>query len=119
MAARGAIKLLQQLVSSDPQSLRQSFEDDDRRVAHATLDAADIGPVQLSLEGERLLRQAFLQPEPFHIEPNAASHVHASTVAGVSPIDLQTMSLISLDCAAKSSNVGTTPRLFRRRRRRQ
>ena len=61
----------------DAQGLRDSRNDHNGRVPDTTLDAADIGPVQLGLESEFLLRPALLPPQPLQVEAQLPPDVHA------------------------------------------
>ena len=57
----------------------------------APLEIADIGPVQTDLERERFLGQPTFSPELTQIAGEAKADIHAATVAGMSPVSLQTM----------------------------
>ena len=76
----------------DAQSGRQPVDDLDGRVSNASLEIADIGPVQIDLERERFLGQPTLSPERTQVAGEAKTDIHAATVAGMSPVSLQTMS---------------------------
>ena len=96
-------------IEQDPrlhfQRLRELFHDGDSRVAGAALEVADVGAVDLRLEGERLLRPVILQAEATQVLGEALSDVHAGMTTCPSTIDLQTISDICLDCRATWSDL--------------
>jgi hypothetical protein len=63
------------------------------RISDAPLDAADVGAVYASLEGEILLRPTSQLPPPSHIEADLAPDVHATKPIGLITTGLHTMSL--------------------------
>lgn len=95
--------LIQQHTYLHLQRLCELFHDGDRRVAGAALEIADVGPVDLRLEGEALLRQAFLLAKATQIAGEAVFDVHTGMSTRLSTIDLQTISDISLDCTPPKS----------------
>lgn len=54
---------------------------------------------------ERLLAQPFFLAKATQVSAEALANVHAGLKARLSPIDLQTMSDIQVDCAGESSMV--------------
>ena len=62
MALSGRASSVEQLPRLHPKRYSELLNDGDGWVPSSTLDVADIGPVDLYLEGKRLLRQAFLIP---------------------------------------------------------
>lgn len=54
---------------------------------------------------ERLLAQPFLITQAAQVPTKALAYIHACLKARLSPIDLQTMSDIQVDCAGKSRMV--------------
>jgi len=82
---------------------RQPLHHGDRRVARASLEIADIGPVDPCAVGE-----IFLAPAPFiakaaQIGSEALADIHCKDVPPMSPIRLQTMSDNRLDFASARS----------------
>ena len=59
--------------------------------------------MDVSLIGIALLTPAFLLPEPAQVSCKAGAYIHAPDEAQLSPIVLQTISDILVDCAAKES----------------
>lgn len=56
--------LAKQLAFKNTQSFGQFFDNHNRRIARAALQVTDIGPVDIGLEREFLLRKAAFGPQP-------------------------------------------------------
>lgn len=77
------------------QSLGQLGDDRDRWIAGASLDIADVGPMNSGAVGIVFLAPAFLEPEPSDVGAKALANIHAVAKTPLSTSDLQTMSDIS------------------------
>ena len=73
---------LEQIYRRTAQGLRQFIERDDRRVAPAPLQIAEILLGEARADGELLLSQAQLLPSIVHIPPDEAPHIHDAMVGG-------------------------------------
>ena len=100
----GAWRFIQKPGGGDIQRLGDFGENHDGRVAHAALDAADIGAVQAAIKGKALLREPELLPYLPDIEAHLAAYIHAREVSALLTIGLQTMSLILLDFGCPASH---------------
>lgn len=60
--------LIKQLPRRHLQRLGDLIEDDNRRITHTALDAADVGPVQAAMVGKALLREALLLPQFLEVQ---------------------------------------------------
>lgn len=80
---------------------RKLLDDGYGRVAGTAFDVADVGAMNAGLVREGLLAQPFLITQAAQVLTKALAYIHACLKARPSPIDLQTMSDIQVDCAAK------------------
>ena len=74
------------------------FHDCDRRVSSAAFDVADIGAVDAGFVRERLLAPAFGVTKTTQVSAEAGADIHAAVETRLSPIDLQTIRDIRVDC---------------------
>lgn len=65
--ADGPVPLVQQLTRRDAQVFCEFFNQGDCRVSSATLEIADVGAMDIHLEGKLLLRQTALLPQTLEI----------------------------------------------------
>ena len=72
----------QQIEMAHTERRRQLVERDDRRVAPALLQTADVLLAEAGEFGELFLRQALFMPDPTDIPPDQPAHVHAHEVSG-------------------------------------
>lgn len=68
------------------------LEDHDCGVPGPTLNAADVGSVEVCFETELFLRPAALQPDPLDVESDLFANVHTGSRPILSIIGLRTMS---------------------------
>jgi hypothetical protein len=77
--------------------LGELLDNHDGGIARAAFEVADVGAVDLRLEGELLLRQALLLSQGSQVLSKALANVHDAIVRGMSLIGLQTIRDIALD----------------------
>lgn len=83
---------IQQGAGGNAQGLSELFDHRHSRIPRATLDIADISPVDPGLVGISLLAPALRFAKTANILPQARSYIHAEFKTLVSTIDLQTIS---------------------------
>ena len=66
----------QQLIRPDPERLGNLGYNGHRRIAHAPLDPADVGPVQFRLKRQLLLRKAASLPQAPDVEADLLPDIH-------------------------------------------
>jgi hypothetical protein len=85
-------RLIQQRARTNIEWLRQLIDDPDCRIALASLDIADICPVDTGAVGIIFLGPAFALAQTTDVSTKALSNVHIDDVPPSSTINLQTMS---------------------------
>src|SRR5262249_54374926 len=83
-----------QLIRSNAECLGDLGHDRHCWIPNAAFYSTDIGPVQLGLERQFLLREFPPLPQASYIDTHLLPDIHASEQAVLQTIDLQTMSLI-------------------------
>ena len=63
----------------DPQGLGQGLQGRNRHVFPTALDPSDVGTVDAGSEGQPLLRQPLLDPQPPQVPPDDAPRVYRAT----------------------------------------
>lgn len=91
-------RLQQQIAGLNVQWPGKLFDHRDRRIAFAALDLADIGAVYASPVGIILLAPAFAFAKLTNIFAEARAYIHDRLKTRLSPMNLQTISDITVDC---------------------
>ncbi len=86
---------VEQTAGPDTENPGQSGNYSDGRIADPALDATDVSPVKVGLEGEILLGPALAEAEFPNVEADLAPDIHAPEQTIGYTIRLQTMSLIA------------------------
>ena len=95
---QGSLLLKQQLRRGNSKRLRELLDDRYRRVPLPAFDITDVGPVDPGAIGIVLLAPALLGPKPANVSSKAGAYIHAELKTRLSPIGLQTISDIGVDC---------------------
>jgi len=93
---------VEQLAGRNVEGNRQPVDYQDRGIARAAFQIADVGPMEPDLEREGFLREAPLGAERTKIVGEAKADIHELTVAAMSPDSLQTISDISGSASYRS-----------------
>lgn len=68
--------LVEQFAGRDAKEVAELLDKRDCGIAGAALQVADVGSVDIHLEGKLLLRQPALQPQPLQICPKSLPNIH-------------------------------------------
>jgi hypothetical protein len=74
----GRAPLVQQVASGDAKVSAKLFDQGDCRVSGAAFKVADIGAVDVHLEGKLLLRQSTLLPQTLEISRQSFPNIHVA-----------------------------------------
>lgn len=89
------VRLIEQAASGYSERDGESVDDGDCRIAGATLDVADIGPVNAGFVGECLLTETFRLAQAPNVPAEPLTDIHTVKRGQLSMIVLQTMSDIA------------------------
>ena len=85
---------VEQLAKLDIETLGEPLDNFNRRVAAPSFEVTDIGAMDICMVRELLLRPVTRLPQATQVPGKAIVNIHAHLLAGMSTINLQTISYI-------------------------
>ena len=83
---------IEQCARLNPECFRKFLDNRNSRISSASFKVADVGAMDVGLEGEPFLRPALFEPKATQISAKSPANVHAGTRRRASTIGLQTIS---------------------------